>query len=163
MKKQKDGWDEEFDTEKATYEKLKSLQGLVIPICYSQVQYEGTRALVLSDIGGSCVAEPEGAVLREQDVRPLFDQALSSLASQGISHDDMKLDNFHLVNNSGNNIIMIVDLERINELPPEKDHVQMIQADVDFLMQAYRDHLERLPEDGLLPKEDVSTTVIPRH
>jgi serine/threonine protein kinase len=152
LKKQKDGWDEEFDTEKAAYEKLKCLQGLVIPICYGQAQYKGTRALVLSDIGGSCVAEPKGAVLREQDIRPLFDQALSALASQGISHDDMKLDNFHLVNHSGNKIIMIVDLERINQLPPQKDPTQMVQADVDFLMQAYRDHLECLKEDGLLPK-----------
>jgi hypothetical protein len=98
------------------------------------------------------VAEPKGAVLREQDIRPLFDQALSALASQGISHDDMKLDNFHLVNHSGNKIIMIVDLERINQLPPQKDPTQMVQADVDFLMQAYRDHLECLKEDGLLPK-----------
>ncbi|KAK3933730.1 hypothetical protein QBC46DRAFT_105089 [Diplogelasinospora grovesii] len=150
LKKQKDGWDEEFDTEKATYEKLKCLQGLVIPTYYGQVQYMGTRALVLSDIGGACVAEPEGAVLSEQDVRPLFDQALSALASQGISHDDMKLDNFHLVSNGGNKAIMIVDLERINELPPEKDRARIVQADVDFLMQAYRDHLECLREDGLL-------------
>lgn len=147
---QKDGWDEEFNTEKATYEKLKCLQGLVIPICYGLAQYEGTRALLLSDIGGKCVAEPEGAVLREQDIRPLFDQALSALASQGISQDDMKLDNFHLVSNGGNWAIMIVDLERINNLPPEKDHMRMVQRDVDFFMQAYRDHLECLREDSLL-------------
>ena len=127
----------------------------MIPIFYGQVQCEGTRALVLSDVGGSCIAEPEGAVLREQDVRPLFDQALNALAGQRISPDDMKLDNFHLVNNSGNKIIMIVDLERINKLPPEKDHTRMVQADVDFLMQAYRDHLECLREDGLLPNENV--------
>ncbi|KAK5660768.1 hypothetical protein OQA88_12134 [Cercophora sp. LCS_1] len=151
LKKQKGGWDDEFDTEKAAYEKLKCLQGLVIPICYGQAQYEESRALVLSDIGGSCVAEPEGAVLSEQDVRPLFDQALNALASQGISHDDLKLDNFHLVNRGGNQIIMIVDLERINQLPPQKDPTQMVQGDVNFLMRAYRDHLECLREDGLLP------------
>lgn len=162
LKKQKDGWDEEFDTERATYEKLKCLQELLIPICYGQAQYEGTRALVLSDIGGACVAEPEGAVLREQDIRPLFDQALSALASQGISQDDMKLDNFHLVGNGGNRAIMVVDLERINELSPDKDHTQMVQADVDFLMQAYRDHLECLREDGFAaPTGNACTTVIP--
>ena len=56
LKVQKSGWDEEFDTEKAAYEKLKRLQGRVIPICYGQAQYEGTRALILSDIGGACIA-----------------------------------------------------------------------------------------------------------
>ena len=158
MKKEKNGWDEEFETEKATYEELKCLQGIVIPVCYGQVQYEGTRALVLSDIGGACVAEPGGAVLGEQDVRPLFDQALSALASHGISHDDLKLDNFHLVNKSGNKTIMIVDLERINKLPHEKDRAQIVRADVDFLMQAYRDHLECLREDGWLLDKNTSIT-----
>lgn len=138
MKKQKDEWDDQFDTDKATYEKLRCLQGLVIPTCYGQVQYEGTRALVLSDIGGACVAEPEGAVLREHDVRTLFDQARIALANQGISHDGV------------NKAIMIAHLERINELPPEKDRAWVVQADVDFLMQAYQDHLDCLREDGLL-------------
>jgi hypothetical protein len=150
LKQQKDGWDEEFDTEQATYDKLKCLQGLIIPTCYGQVQCEGRRALVLSDIGGACVATPEGAVLREKDIRPLFDQALSALASQGISHDDMKLDNFHLVRHGSNRAIMVVDLERVNELAPDKDRAWIVEGDVDFLMRAYRNHLECLREDRLL-------------
>jgi hypothetical protein len=56
VKKHKDGWDEGFEMEKATYERLACLQGLVIPRYYGEVQCEGTLALVLSDIGGACVA-----------------------------------------------------------------------------------------------------------
>ncbi|KAK0732275.1 hypothetical protein B0H67DRAFT_478096, partial [Lasiosphaeris hirsuta] len=41
LKKQKEEWGDEFDTEKATYEKLKCLQGLVIPICYGQARPRG--------------------------------------------------------------------------------------------------------------------------
>ncbi|KAH6628907.1 hypothetical protein F5144DRAFT_605015 [Chaetomium tenue] len=63
LKKQKDGWDEEFETEKATYAKLVPLQGVVIPRCFGQLRYEGTRALLLSDIGGVCLATPEGGLL----------------------------------------------------------------------------------------------------
>ncbi|KAK4133954.1 hypothetical protein BT67DRAFT_456398 [Trichocladium antarcticum] len=151
LKKQKPGWEEEFDTEQATYQRLKCLQGLVIPTYYGQATHNKTRALVLSDIGGACVAEPAGAVLREQDVRPLFDQALGALASQGISHDDLKLDNFHLVDRGGDRAIMVVDLERVNELPPEPDRcARLVRNDVRFLMRAYRDHVECLREDGLL-------------
>ena len=62
----------------------------------------------------------------------------------------MKLDNFHLVYRGGDTMIMVVDPERINELPPQKDTIRMVQADVDFLMRAYRDHRECLREDGLL-------------
>ncbi|KAL1861754.1 hypothetical protein VTK73DRAFT_6930 [Phialemonium thermophilum] len=152
LKKQKDGWEEEFDTEIAIYKKLRCLQGLVIPICYGQVQYEGTRALLLSDIGGACVATAEGAILKEADLRSLFDQALTALANQGILHDDLKLDNFHLVDRAGSKIIMVVDLERISELPLNKDRASMVKGDVDWLMNAYREHLECLKYDGkLLP------------
>ncbi|KAH6631308.1 hypothetical protein F5144DRAFT_214755 [Chaetomium tenue] len=154
LKQKKEGWDEEFDTEIATYQKLRGLQGTIIPIYYGQVRFEGKPALILSDIGGACVAEPKGAVLREEDLRPLFRQALSALMSQGISHDDVKLDNFHLVRNSAGRAIMVVDLERVNEIAPEKDREQIVQWDVNSLMRAYRDDLECLQWDGLrLPFE----------
>ncbi|KAK3317508.1 hypothetical protein B0T19DRAFT_446474 [Cercophora scortea] len=150
FKKQKVGWDEEFATEQATYEKLRCLQGRVIPVCYGQTQHEGTHALILSDIGGACVAEPRGAVLTEQSMRPLFEKALSVLASHGIGQDDLKLDNFHLVDDGESKAIMVVDLERVNVLPPEMNRAKSVQHDVNFLMRAYRDHLECLRFDGLL-------------
>lgn len=154
LKQKKEGWDEEFDTEIATYEKLRGLRVTIIPICYGQVRFEAKPALILSDIGGACVAEPKGAVLREEHLRPLFRQALSALMSQGISHDDLKLGNFHLVRNSAGRAIMVVDLERVNEIPPEKDRDQIVQWDVNSLMRNYRDHLECLQWDGLrLPFE----------
>jgi len=34
LKKEKEDWEEEFNTELATYEKLRCLQGHVIPVCY---------------------------------------------------------------------------------------------------------------------------------
>lgn len=52
LKKEKEGWGEEFETEKATYEALKPLQGDAIPICYGEIDYDGRRTLVLSDVGG---------------------------------------------------------------------------------------------------------------
>ncbi|PNY21224.1 Uncharacterized protein TCAP_07277 [Tolypocladium capitatum] len=152
LKKEKDDWEEEFDTEKATYEKLRCFQGHVIPICYGQIEYDGARALILSDIGGACLAEPEGVVLHEKELRPLLDQALSALASCGISHDDIKLDNFHLVGQDHNWIIMVVVLERVDELSKEElDWV--VPNNVDRLINAYRDHLDCLRFDGLLPRD----------
>ncbi|KAK4115961.1 hypothetical protein N656DRAFT_775960 [Canariomyces notabilis] len=152
LKKQKDGWEEEFDNEIAVYERLKCLQGLVIPRCYGQAQYEGTRALVLSDIGGVCVVEPEGAVLSVQDMRLLFDQALRALASRGITHDDLKLDNFHLINNNGRDwAIRVVDLERINIIPPDYNPMEEMQYDLDHLMRQYKGHFESLRADRKPP------------
>lgn len=156
LKQKKDGWDEEFDAEKANYLKLRCMQGIIIPTYYGEVQFEGKPAIVLSDIGGACVAEPKGAVLREEHIRPLFHQALTALMSQGISHDDLKLDNLHLVKKGAGRAIMVVDLESVNEIPPEKNREQIVQCDVNCLMRAYRDHLECLEFDGLLlPFEDL--------
>jgi hypothetical protein len=45
---------------------------------------------------------------------------------------------------------MVVDLERVNELAPDKVRTWIVEGDIDFLMQAYRDHLECLREDRLL-------------
>ncbi|KAM4062913.1 hypothetical protein HRG_013787 [Hirsutella rhossiliensis] len=142
LKKQKDDWEDEFNTEEATYERLRSLQGHVIPICYGQIEYDGARALILSDVGGACLAEPEGAMLNEKELRPLLNRALSALASCCISHDDIKLDNFHLVGQDHARIIMVVDLER-------EELEWMVKKNTNSLIKAYRDHLDCLREDGL--------------
>ncbi|ODA83597.1 hypothetical protein RJ55_02112 [Drechmeria coniospora] len=64
---QKEGWDEEFDTEKTAHEKITPLQGIVVPVCYGELQYEGARSLLLSDIGGGNLATPRGALLEVTD------------------------------------------------------------------------------------------------
>lgn len=123
---------------------------MLIPVCYGQTEYRGERALVLSDIGGACVAEAEGAILHEKVMRGLFEQALRPLAELGITHDDVKLDNFHLVEKEGGQkAIMVVDLERLNQLGRE-DAIAHMMWDVDSLVEAYRDHLICLKSDGLL-------------
>ncbi|OIW30148.1 hypothetical protein CONLIGDRAFT_632241 [Coniochaeta ligniaria NRRL 30616] len=52
LKELKRDWDDEFDTEKEVHNKLKPLQGDLIPIFYGEAQCEGTRALVLSEVDG---------------------------------------------------------------------------------------------------------------
>lgn len=97
--------------ERATYAKLGSLQGIVIPKLFGELRYDNTRALLLSDIGGVCLATPEGALLELADFRPLLCQALTAMSQLKILQEDIKLDNFHLVDNK----VMIVDLEKVSE------------------------------------------------
>lgn len=61
VRNQKVGWDEEFETkpEVTAYQKLKCLQGVVIPIFHGEVQCESQPALYLPAIGGACVAKPQ--------------------------------------------------------------------------------------------------------
>ncbi|KAF4443705.1 hypothetical protein FACUT_1130 [Fusarium acutatum] len=97
LKRQKENWEEEFDHEVVAYNRMRPIQGLTTPKLYGTIQYASTRALILSDIGGSSLSKPHGSVLDEQDIEPLLHQALTSLNEYGVCHDDTKLDNFHLV------------------------------------------------------------------
>lgn len=155
FKKQKEYWENEFELEKAAYEMLKPLQGHFIPVCFGQIDYDDTRALLMSDIGGACLATPEGAVLRHDELQPLLEETLTALVNAGVSHDDLKLDNFHLVEDDhGGDRIMAVDLERVDIGLSEEQAAFAVKCAIDFLMQAYKAHLKCLEHDELLqPKK----------
>ncbi|KAK4155047.1 hypothetical protein C8A00DRAFT_32132 [Chaetomidium leptoderma] len=84
LKRQKAGWDEEFDNERAVYQ--QRLGPAECPVTAAT----GPRALVLSDIGGI----------------GLHWRALTNL---GVTHDDSKLDNFRLV--ADRTRIMVIDFD----------------------------------------------------
>ncbi|KAL2190507.1 hypothetical protein L209DRAFT_184802 [Thermothelomyces heterothallicus CBS 203.75] len=147
LKKQKDGWDEEFETEKATYAKLAPLQDVVIPRCFGQLRYKGTRALLLSDIGGVCLATPEGGLLDLGDFRRMMRQALDAFLPFGILQDDSKLDNYHLVGDK----IMVVDLERVSDGLTDKQFISsLVESEVKRLAQCYEEHQTCLWMDGFV-------------
>lgn len=149
----KDSWDEEFEREKATYEYPRPLQGVTIPRYYGCSDYEGKKALVLSNIGGASLATLEGAVLDEKDLRELVTEALVALSSRGVAYDDTKLDNFHLVTDNGRDKIMIFDLEIVDQNLSEDDLAFTTECEVNHLIRLYRMHLDCLQHDGhLLPK-----------
>lgn len=135
LKKYKEGWDEEFDTEIATYELVKPLQGIVVPKCYGELEYEGTRALLLSDVGGHNVATPEGSIAREPDFRRMLHTAFDALARFDVRHGDLKLDNLHVVGNK----IMVLDLERVDLEPLSKEELAWDVNDMtDHIAERYR-------------------------
>ncbi|GKU09528.1 unnamed protein product [Fusarium langsethiae] len=153
LKSQKPDWEEEFDNELLAYNKLQPVQSITVPKFYGMVQHENTRALILSDIGGHCVANPEGAVLDEQDMRTLFYHAFKSINKFGVSYEDPKLDNFHLVNDEGKDKIMIVDLESADYEQTEEELAYTAKTTTNFMMRQYRNHLQCMEYDGvLLPK-----------
>lgn len=111
-KKQKEGWAEEFENEKAMYAKLRDLQGVVVPKYYGQVTCADDRPVLLfSGIGGDALCEPATAGISEGRLRELLTNAYDSMAFYNIAHTDAKLDNFILVGDR----IMVVDLEMAEE------------------------------------------------
>lgn len=147
LKKHKEGWDDEFEMEKATYTKLRSLQGIVISRLFGELRYDNTRALLLSDIGGVCLATPEGSLLELADFRRLLYQALTTLSHFKILQEDVKLDNFHLTNDK----VMIVDLEKVSEESLSDEDLDFgIKSAVDSLAAFYERNQYYFWEEGLI-------------
>ncbi|KAM7188715.1 hypothetical protein V8F33_010485, partial [Rhypophila sp. PSN 637] len=147
LKKQMEGWEEEFDTEKATYARLRPLQGIVIPEFLGEVRYEKTRAMLLSDIGGACLAAAEGSLLEVADFRRMLHEALHSFAPFRILPEDVKLANFHYTGDK----VMVVDLEMVSRQPlTDKYLKEETESMVNTLAESYEDNQFVYWEDGLI-------------
>jgi len=147
VKKVKEKWGEEFNREKAAYAQLEPLQGIVIPKLFGEVRYENTRALLLSDIGGACLAMPEGGLLELDDLRRLLNEAFAAFVPFRILQQDSKLDSFHLIGDR----IMCVDLEILGQEPlSDEDLYANIKCEVNHLVKCYEEHQDCLWKDGYI-------------
>ncbi|EWY84526.1 hypothetical protein FOYG_11971 [Fusarium oxysporum NRRL 32931] len=148
------------ERELEAYHKLQPIQGIFIPRFYGMIQYNNIRTLILSDIGGECLATPEGAVLEKRDLRVLLDQTFTSLADHGAYHDDMKLDNFHLVTDQGKDKIMAVDLESVDFDLFGEDLATVAKGSTDWIIEQYESHLVCMELDSvILPKRALRALV----
>ncbi|CAG8945318.1 unnamed protein product [Penicillium salamii] len=115
LKKQKPGWEDQFNNEKKAYDLLSPLQGTVIPIFYGEAMYDQSPALVLSAISGTTLLElargdfpqSEEAALEAKIVA-----ALQAFVTYGVQYNDERLDNFLLADDDEQ--VKIVDLEHVN-------------------------------------------------
>ncbi|KAM3530113.1 hypothetical protein NHJ13051_001562 [Beauveria bassiana] len=113
VKKLKSNWDDEFTNELRMYEKLKSLQGKQIPVCYGEAYCHGTRALVLQDIGGVSLYHRSALVdMSEAQIAQIILASYRPMISLNIAYDDWKLDNLYLVDGR----VVFLDLEYVYEL-----------------------------------------------
>jgi hypothetical protein len=116
IKKLKPTWDAEFDHEKSIYQKLKPLQGHVIPILYGEGSCDGTRALVLSDVGGVSLYGDQVRCLSESRIKEMLRPALRAILSMGVEPGDENPRNFHLVEDR----IFILDFEDTAPVNPSR-------------------------------------------
>ncbi|KAK3295273.1 uncharacterized protein B0H64DRAFT_143552 [Chaetomium fimeti] len=129
-----------FDTELKAYGLLKPLQGVVVPTCFGQLHYHGTRALLLGYLGGVSLSSPEGATLRLEELSALLQPCYRALHAFGVHHDDPNLSNFQLVNDGK---IMVLDLENAVFGLSADDQAFFLKTSVEHLagrdrsMQAY--------------------------
>lgn len=112
LKAQKIPWYDQFDLEKATYARLRPLQGTVIPQLFGEVSYRGNRALLLSDIGGASADSPEGCLMDVAKFGRAIFECMAAVERFGVTQDDVKLDNYQVVGDK----VMAVDFELVSDL-----------------------------------------------
>ena len=141
LKKLKPDWDEEFDTEKEVYGKLKPLQGDLIPIFYGEAQCEGTRAFVLSEVDGVVsYLQSQPPLPREQFQRRL-EAIYQKLAVFNFCYGDENLGNILLTKDGA----MLVDLESAWE-PEPGDLEFMAGCSMKQFMRQYGNYLNSLED-----------------
>jgi hypothetical protein len=138
LKRQKVGWDEEFDNEKAIYQRLSPLQGTVVPVCYGEAVCPATetttsRALVLSDVGGIGLYEDAAGGMETEHVEAMLVESLQALANLGVAHDDSKLDNYRLVGDK----IIAIDFDSSYIMDRDEDPEFHARCDAKFATRLY--------------------------
>lgn len=140
----KKDWDREFEVEKSTYKEIKSLQGIGIPKYYGEFKYNRTKAILLSDIGGACMGDPAGAVLDMEEFRGMMKRALTDMARFGILPDDIRLENFNLVDDK----VMVVDFEMVHKYVSKEDAARDVKNLTDWLAKLYEGRQQDFLDHG---------------
>lgn len=107
LKKRKPDWDKEFENEKLMYRRLKPLQGRFIPYFYGQAIYDGSPALVLSEIVGRRLFDITMQHGEDEEFEKKLVEVYKALTHYGVIHGDSKLDNAIHVGDR----VMLFDLE----------------------------------------------------
>jgi hypothetical protein len=124
IKKLKPTWDEEFDNEKRIYRKLKPLQGHAIPIFYGEGRCDGTRAFLLSDVGGDSLYSPPARDLSKPTIQGMLKPVLRAVLELGVEPADGNPRNYHLVGDS----VVVLDFEDTAEVDASRDREELADA-----------------------------------
>jgi hypothetical protein len=140
LKRQKFGWDDHFDNEKAIYRALTSIQGRVVPVCYGEARCAetndtGPRTLVLSDVGGVTLKDGAARGLVGGDLERMLGDAFRALSGCRVAHDDRNLGNYRLVDNRTR--IAILDFEHSYVLRDDEDPDLITASSVRFVAKYY--------------------------
>lgn len=135
-----------FDTEVEAYARLSPLQGTVTPVCYGQARYNGRRALILQDVDGKCIHEPEGLTLSLYDLSNMLHQCYSALHACGVHQEDPQLNNFVLADNR----LVALDFERVAFDLSEEERACFTESGIHHLANRYAGMQASFRRQGLL-------------
>ena len=135
-----------FDTEMKAYDRLKPLQGVVVPQCYGHVRYNGLGAIILEHLGGVSLAFPEGATLQLEELSSLLQSCHQALHVYGVDQEDPQPSNFQLLPGK----IMALDFERVAFDKSADDMAFSMKLNIEDLAARYRQMQAFFRHEGML-------------
>ncbi|OAA64755.1 Protein kinase-like domain protein [Niveomyces insectorum RCEF 264] len=106
---------EDFEKEKAIYQRLKPAQGRLVPEFFGEARCDGRRALVISLLPGATPRRQSKPRLTVEEFADRIAISVRELQKLGLIHADGRLSNIILVDDR----IMFIDLEWVQEVEPE--------------------------------------------
>lgn len=134
----KPGWEDEFNNEKRVYERLQPVQGHFVPILYGEATFEGSRALVLSEVNGVLPFKQEKPYLAPSEFKRRITRACRELEAFDYFADGIKLANTFLVDDR----VVFVDLEDFFKVAPEKRE-RILHQNIEAFMDEYRRYIDQ--------------------
>jgi tRNA A-37 threonylcarbamoyl transferase component Bud32 len=135
-----------FEVELQAYRRLRLLQGQVVPILFGHVAINGSRCLLLQDVGGVSLTDPEGALLGLETLTRLLDNCLSSLTALGVLHEDAHPANFRLVDGR----LFALDFEMSEFDLPVEENAFFTKCEIGHVGDRYQEVRRLLWFEGLL-------------
>lgn len=149
FKKQKKNWEEEFEVEKVVYVKLYLLQGIIVLRFFGEFYYDNMLVFFMLYIGGVCLVVFEGGMLELDEFCCLVCQVFIVFFCFGVLQDDVKLDNFYLIDGK----VMVVDFEmminEVQEFLMDEQFKFGVECEVDDFVKGYEDIQYCFWEDGI--------------
>jgi hypothetical protein len=132
LKKQKSGWDEKFERGKYTLNVMKPVQGRHFAICYGEVDYSGTRALLLSEVGGHALNASNATEIDADALRRMLHEAIRNANEYLVEPPETKLEHFHEIDDH----IVMLDWEGKGDITKE---------DAEYCRNSSVEHLMLMP------------------
>ncbi|KAI0868497.1 hypothetical protein GGS24DRAFT_482232 [Hypoxylon argillaceum] len=146
MKPQRKGQEEEFETERRAYRQLKPVQGILVPKLYGQVKCNGTRWLLIQDVGGVPLASPEGALLEIKKLSELLEECFRTLHSFDVHQLDPNPGNYQLVGGK----LKALDFGDVDFDLSEDDKEYFLATRISTILRYYRNMQRVYEHDGEL-------------